>query len=72
MCIFTPPKIPGPDPAIEAERQERMAAENADKRARRDDALEDTVARRKKGRGPRGLMSGQSGGIGYYKPYRNE
>lgn len=72
MCIIKAPSMPGPDPAVEAERKERMAQETADTRRRRDDALADQVARRKKGVGARSLLSGPGGGIGFYNPNRNE
>ena len=72
MCVFATPSIPGPDPAVEAERKERMAQEMADARQRKQEALEGEVTRRKKGRGARSLLSGQSGGIGFYNPNRNE
>ena len=72
MCVFKAPAIPGPDPAVEAERQERMAQEMAEARQRKQEALEGEITRRKKGRGARSLLSGQSGGIGFYNPNRNE
>ena len=72
MCVFRTPTLPGPDPAVEAERQERMAQEMADARQRKQEALEGEVTRRKKGSGMRSLLSGQSGGIGFYNPNRNE
>ena len=50
MCVFKAPAIPGPDPAVEAERQERMAQEMADARQRKQEALEGEITRRKKGR----------------------
>jgi hypothetical protein len=49
-----------------------MAQETAQARQRRDDALDDEVARRKKGVGARSLLSGPGGGIGFYNAYRNE
>ena len=49
-----------------------MAQEMADARQRKQEALEGEVTRRKKGRGARSLLSGQSGGIGFYNPNRNE
>ena len=39
MCVFATPSIPGPDPAVEAERKERMAQEMADARQRKQEAL---------------------------------
>ena len=48
MCVFATPSIPGPDPAVEAERKERMAQEMADARQRKQEALEGEVTRRKK------------------------
>lgn len=72
MCVFKPPALPAPDPSIEAERQERMAQEMADARQRKQEALEGEITRRKKGTGARSLLSGQSGGIGFYNPNRNE
>lgn len=72
MCVFPTPRMPGPDPRVEAERQERMAQETADARMRRDEALAEEVSRKKRGTGSRSLLSGQSGGIGFYNPNRNE
>tara|TARA_Y100000114_G_scaffold73029_1_gene66939 strand:- start:11828 stop:12046 length:219 start_codon:yes stop_codon:yes gene_type:complete len=72
MCVFRTPALPGPDPSVEAERQERMAREMADARQRKEEALEGEITRRKRGTGARSLLTGQSGGIGFYNPNRNE
>lgn len=47
MCVFRTPALPGPDPSVEAERQERMAREMADARQRKEEALEGEITRRK-------------------------
>ena len=65
-----PQPIPGPDPAVEAERQERMAQEMADARQRKQEALEGEITRRKRVLAHAPLLSGQSGGIGFYNPNR--
>ena len=70
MCLARP-QMPRPDPAIEAERQERMRAETEQKRADRDKRVDDMSARRKSGTGMRSLLTGSSGGIGFYNPYRD-
>ena len=72
MCVFRTPALPGPDPSVEAERQERMAREMADARQRKEEALEGEITRRKRGTGACSLLTGQSGGIGFYNPNRNE
>lgn len=69
MCVFQPPKMPAPDPSIEQDRKDRMAQETAEARRNRDKALEETVQRKKKGVGKRSLLTGSSGGIGYYNQY---
>jgi len=69
MCVFQPPKMPAPDPSIEQDRKDRMAQETAEARRNRDMALQETVQRKKKGVGKRSLLTGSSGGIGYYNQY---
>ena len=70
MCLARP-QMPRPDPAIEAERQERMRAETEQKKADRDKRVDDMSARRRSGTGMRSLLTGSSGGIGFYNPYRD-
>jgi len=61
--------MPAPDPSIEQDRKDRMAQETAEARRNRDMALQETVQRKKKGVGKRSLLTGSSGGIGYYNQY---
>ena len=70
MCIAQP-RTPAPDPAIEAERQERMRAETEERRRNRDKRVDEMVAKSSSGTGVRSLLSGQSGGIGFYNPYED-
>ena len=70
MCIAQP-RPPAPDPAIEAERQERMRAETEQRRRNRDERVEEMASKRKRGTGIRSLLTGQSGGIGFYNQYRD-
>ena len=71
MCLARP-TTPAPDPAIEAERQERMRAETEQKRADKAKRVDEMAARRKTGTGMRSLLTSQSGGIGFYNPYKDQ
>jgi len=63
--------MPQPDPAIEAERQERMRAETEQRRRTRDKRVDDMAAKASSGTGVRSLLTSQSGGIGFYNPYED-
>jgi len=70
MCLVRP-RMPQPDPAIEAERQERMRAETEQRRRTRDKRVDDMAAKASSGTGVRSLLTSQSGGIGFYNPYED-
>jgi len=65
MCLGSGPRTPSVDPnvAIERENQERM--EQQKKMEAKAKALEETVAKKKKGSGGMSLLTGSKGGIGY-------
>lgn len=70
MCIFKSPKAPAPDPAVEAERKERMEAETATTKANKQANLQKAVTSKKKGgSATHSLLSGSGGGIGFYNEY---
>ena len=62
---------PPPDPIVEQERESAKAEEQAKKAGMKQDALEETVTRKRKGTGRRSLLSGSVGGIGFYNRYDN-
>ena len=69
MCIFKS-STPRPDPAVEAERKERMASELATTKANKQDTLQQAVKSKKKGgSATHSLLSGSGGGIGFYNEY---
>ena len=69
MCIFKS-STPRPDPSVEAERKERMAAELAETKSNKQDALQKAVKSKKKGgSATHSLLSGSGGGIGFYNEY---
>ena len=61
MCLGGGSSPPPPDKALEAEQEQ--------KREIKQDALEETVARRKGGTGRRSLIKGSGGGMGFYNKY---
>lgn len=69
MCVGRTPKAPTPDPAVEAQQAEQKQQEQATKSARKQTALAETVSRRRGGRGRRSLITGSSGGMGFYNEY---
>jgi len=69
MCVGSKPKAPAPDPAVEAQQAEQKAQETQQKATRRQESLQQTVARRTGGRGRRSLISGTGGGMGFYNEY---
>ena len=72
MCLPSrSPKPPPPDPVVEQEREAAKAEEQVKKVEMRQDALEETVTRKRKGTGRRSLLSGSGGGIGFYNRYDN-
>tara|TARA_R100000353_G_scaffold30128_3_gene24854 strand:- start:4090 stop:4308 length:219 start_codon:yes stop_codon:yes gene_type:complete len=70
MCLPSrSPRTPPPDPIVEQEREAAKAEEQVKKAEMRQDALEETVQRKRKGTGRRSLLSGSGGGIGFYNRY---
>jgi len=70
MCVGrSAPAAPKPDPAVEAQQKEQREQETAKKAERRQEALSETVSRRRGGRGRRSLITGSGGGMGYYNEY---
>jgi hypothetical protein len=69
MCVFRQPTMPAPDPSIEQDRQDRLAKEMATAKQNKEDALEQTLQKKKKGIGVRSLLTSSSGGIGFYNQY---
>lgn len=60
---------PEPDKQAEAERESEKAKEQVKTSEMKQEALEETVSRRRKGTGRRSLLTGSGGGIGYYDRY---
>lgn len=69
MCIGGSPKTPAPDPQVEMERESEKAKEQARTTEMKQEALEETVSRKRRGTGRRSLLSGSGGGIGFYNRY---
>ena len=71
MCIFNNrPSAPAPDPAIEAERKERVEKELAQTKQMKQKNLQKAVKTKKKGgSATHSLLSGSGGGIGFYNEY---
>ena len=70
MCIggrSSPP--PAPDPQVEKERESEKAKEQVKTSEMKQEALEETVSKKRKGTGRRSLLTGSGGGIGYYDRY---
>lgn len=62
-------KTPQPDPDLENERESEKAKEQAKTSEMKQEALEETVSRKRRGTGRRSLLSGSGGGIGFYNRY---
>lgn len=72
MCLPSrSPSPPPPDPIVEQERESVKAEEQAKKADMKQDVLEETVTRKRKGTGRRSLLTGSGGGIGFYNRYDN-
>ena len=70
MCLgSSSPRPPEPDKQAEAERESEKAKEQVKTSEMKQEALEETVSRRRKGTGRRSLLTGSGGGIGYYDRY---
>ena len=60
---------PAPDKDAEMERESEKAKEQAKTADMKQEALEETVSKKRKGTGRRSLLSGSGGGIGFYDRY---
>jgi len=70
MCIGgRSPSPPAPDPEVEMERESEKAKEQVKTKEMKQEALEETVSRRRKGTGRRSLLTGSGGGVGFYNRY---
>ena len=67
MCLPSrSPRTPAPDPEVEMERESEKAKEQVKTKEMKQEALEETVSRRRKGRS---LLTGSGGGVGFYNRY---
>jgi len=70
MCIGgRSPSPPAPDPELEKERESEKAKEQVKTKEMKQEALEETVSRKRKGTGRRSLLTGSGGGVGFYNRY---
>jgi len=69
MCVGRTPKPPASDPSIEAEQKQQQEQATEKARTAKQTALAETVSRRRGGRGRRSLITGSSGGMGFYNEY---
>lgn len=70
MCIGgRSPSPPAPDPQLEKERESEKAKEQVKTAEMKQEALEETVSRKRKGTGRRSLLTGSGGGVGFYNRY---
>lgn len=70
MCIGgRSPSPPAPDPEVEMERESEKAKEQVKTSEMKQEALEETVSRKRKGTGRRSLLTGSGGGVGFYNRY---
>ena len=71
ICVYpvVDPRTPAPDPELEKERESEKAKEQAKTAEMKQEALEETVSRRRKGTGRRSLLTGSGGGVGFYNRY---
>jgi len=70
MCIGgSSPKPPPPDPAVEVAQTEARDDAQTVRSDRKEEVLEKNVRRARGGGGRRSLLTGNSGGMGYYNEY---
>jgi hypothetical protein len=70
MCLPSrSPRTPAPDPEVEMERESEKAKEQVKTKEMKQEALEETVSRKRKGTGRRSLLTGSGGGVGFYNRY---
>ena len=69
MCIGRGPSTLSLDPSVKAEQEAQKAKAMEEKKTAKQESLEQTVSEMRRGRGRRSLISGSSGGMGYYNEY---
>ena len=70
MCLpKSRPRPPAPDPEVEMERESEKEKEQVKTKVMKQEALEETVSKKRKGTGRRSLLTGSGGGIGFYDRY---
>ena len=69
MCIGRSPKPPQEPPEVKMEREAEKEKEQVKTADLKQEALEETVSRKRKGTGRRSLLTGSGGGIGFYDRY---
>ena len=70
MCLPSrSPKPPQEPPEVKMEREAEKEKEQTKTAELKQDALEETVSRKRKGTGRRSLLTGSGGGIGFYDRY---
>ena len=77
MCLPRRPRASAPPPPTVEEKEAEMEVEaqkEEEKQVRvdnREAVLEENILRQKRGRGRRSLLTGSSGGIGFFNRYMN-
>jgi hypothetical protein len=66
MCIGGGSRTPSIDPSVKAEQEAQKAKAMQEKKTVKQEELEETVSEMRRGRGRRSLISGSSGGAGFY------
>tara|TARA_R100000541_G_scaffold9886_2_gene17707 strand:+ start:1025 stop:1240 length:216 start_codon:yes stop_codon:yes gene_type:complete len=69
MCIGRSPKPPQESKESKMERESAVEQEQTKTAELKQEALEETVSRKRKGTGRRSLLTGSGGGIGFYDRY---
>lgn len=69
MCIGRSPRQPQESAESKMERESAKEKEQTKTAELKQDALEETVSRKRKGTGRRSLLTGSGGGIGFYDRY---
>tara|TARA_R110002012_G_scaffold216908_2_gene388077 strand:- start:1006 stop:1221 length:216 start_codon:yes stop_codon:yes gene_type:complete len=69
MCLPRSSKPPQEPPEVKMEREAEKEKEQVKTAELKQDALEETVSRKRKGTGRRSLLTGSGGGIGFYDRY---
>ena len=69
MCIGRSPRQPQESAESKMERESAVEQEQTKTAELKQEALEETVSRKRKGTGRRSLLTGSGGGIGFYDRY---